>query len=352
MKLKNTVGVALSLAIGATAAPAFAAEFDGVTLRVGTFGGSWKANIEEIIVPKFEALGGKIEFITGSPNANLAKVIAARGRAPFDVMEILDAQIDDVAELDFLQPLQLDRIPNAASVSDLRKSEMVMGSWDSQEVICYDKDYFAANDIPAPTTYSDLEHEDLAGRVTFPDINSGGGLANFGAISVASGGDEVNVQPGLEQINRLDVTKFWSRGGETLAMFQSDDIFAAVVGGGWCLRIRKSGEPVTSVHPVINDDITGVAKIGWLGVMKSSKNAEAANWFINEYLSKDFQLLFATKTGLMPVNAEAVAELANDALVSEILVLDQDKIAKQLRMDYSKVTIADWTEQWNRSVGQ
>ena len=53
-----------------------AGEFDGVTLKVATWGGSWKKNIETKIVPKFEAMGGKIEFVTGSPQSNLAKLIA------------------------------------------------------------------------------------------------------------------------------------------------------------------------------------------------------------------------------------------------------------------------------------
>ena len=102
----------LTLAASVLATPAFAGQFDGVTLRVGTWGGSWKANMEELIVPKFEAEGGKIEFVTGSPQANFAKLVAARGNAPFDLMEVLDAQVADMLELDYLQNLDLSKIPN------------------------------------------------------------------------------------------------------------------------------------------------------------------------------------------------------------------------------------------------
>ena len=332
------------------AAPATAGMFDGVKLKVGTWGGSWKENMEEIIVPKFEAEGGEIEFVTGSPAANFAKIIAARGQSPFDLMEILDAQVAHFHELGYLQPLNLELIPNKSKIADFQQNEWLVGSWDSQEAICYHKDKFKDLGIPVPTTYSDLVHPEIAGRISFPDINSGGGLANLGGVVYAAGGDEINIQPGLQLIDELQVLKFWSRGGETLAQFESGDIIAAVGNAGWCLRTKRAGVNVASVHPRIKDDIVGVAKVGWLGVMKDSQNVEAAHWFINQYLADDFQVLFATKSGLVPINRDAIAKMAEDPRVAEMLMLDPAEISKQLRIDYSKVTISDWTDQWNRSV--
>ena len=344
----------LVAAAGAVPAGALAGEFDGVTLRVGTWGGSWKANIEEKIVPKFEALGGKIEFVAGSPQANLAKVITGRGRAPFDLMEILDAQVADILEADYLHSLDLDRIPNKQHVESWQYNDKLMGSWHTQEVICYHVDKFAEMGIPVPKTYTDLIRPELVGKVSFPDINSGGGLANFSAVNIAAGGDKENVQPGLELINDMKVLKFWSRGGETLTQFQSGDIVAAISNGGWCLRTRKAGVNVDSVHPDLGQGNVGVAKVGWLGIMKSSegKNVEAAHWFINEYLEEDFQLLFATKSGIIPINKGAIKRMADDEVIRDILVLDEEKIANELRFDYSGVDLSDWTDQWNRMVAQ
>ena len=110
-KLALAVGLISSIAV-----PSYAGEFDGVTLKVATWGGSWKANMEKVIVPKFEALGGKIEFVTGSPASSFAKLVAGRGRAPFDVMEVLDAQVGDFAQVDYLQPINLDLIPNKKNI--------------------------------------------------------------------------------------------------------------------------------------------------------------------------------------------------------------------------------------------
>src|SRR5438132_1034649 len=65
--------------------------FDGVTLRVATYGGPWKDALQELIGADMEKRGAKIEWETGSPNQHLAKLIIARGKAvPFDVTEIDD----------------------------------------------------------------------------------------------------------------------------------------------------------------------------------------------------------------------------------------------------------------------
>ena len=65
-----------------------AADFDGKTLRVGTWGGSWRDSLEKTVGAKVEARGAKVEYVLDSPTGNAAKLIAARGRAaPFDSMD-------------------------------------------------------------------------------------------------------------------------------------------------------------------------------------------------------------------------------------------------------------------------
>ncbi len=352
LKLKKTaiagaLGVACAVLLAGTAT---AGQFDGVTLRVGTWGGAWKGDQEAVIVPKFEALGGKIEFVTGSPQANLAKLIAGRGKAPFDIMEILDAQIGDFLKAKFLQPIDLSKIPNKADLEDWQYDTNKVGSWFTQETICYNQDKFRELGLARPTTYSDLANAKLKGRLSIPDITSGGGLANFGAFAYAGGGDEKNVQPGLKLINSLNALKFWSRGGEVVTQFQSGDVYAAVVHAGWCVRARKAGANVTTVHPVINDKYVGVHKHGWLGIMKSSKQIEAAHWYINQFIDEDFQFAFATRSGVVPVNKKAIARLAEDPVLKEMLQLAKADIDRQLRLDYTKADIGAWTDQWNRSV--
>ncbi len=349
-KKLNKLLLGAMVAVGISGA-AQAGEFDGVTLKVATWGGSWKENIENKIVPKFEAMGGQIEFVTGSPQSNLAKLIAARGRAPFDVMEVLDAQEKDFfVTNDFIQQIDPSNMSNTEFLEDWQFNEWRIASWHTQESICYNRDKFEELGLPAPKTYNDLTNPKLAGRISIPDITSGGGLANFGAIAHAAGGDEENVQPGLDLIKRMNALKFWSRGGEVVTQLQSGDVYAAVVHAGWCVRARNAGVNVMTVHPQIGNKAVGVHKYGWLVVMKSSENKKAAEWFLNAYNDPEFQLEYAKKSGVVPVNQKAIESLKSDPVLAEMLQLDPADIEKQLKVDYSKADISSWTDQWNRSV--
>lgn len=352
---RKAFGTVLILSASLLLPNAHAGEFDGVTLRVATWGGSWKKNFEEKIVPKFEAMGGTLQFVTGSPQANLAKLIAARGRAPFDVMEILDAQEEDIRKGEFLQKLDPGKIPNLEDLEPFQYSDMWVATWTTQEAICYNTEKFEELGIPAPATYADLDHPELEGRVMIPDITSGGGLANFGGIVHAAGGDEGNVRPGLDLIDRLDIRKFWSRGGQTVTEYQSGDIYASISHAGWCQRAGMAGVPVAAVHPRIDDAHTGVHKYGWMGIMKSTtdpKTIEAAHWFLNQYLDGDYQYYFATQSGVAPVNRKGLERMAQDPMVSKFVTTDPEKLGKFLRIDYTKVDISEWMDQWNRAIAR
>ena len=152
-KLISAAFIALGISIGTVS---FAGEFDGVTLKVATWGGSWKENIVNKIAPKFEAMGGKIEFVTGSPQSNLAKLIAGRGKAPFDVMEVLDAQEKDFFSTnDFIQKIDHSNMANVKYLDKWQYNDWRIASWSTQESICYNRDKFAELGIPTPTTYAD-----------------------------------------------------------------------------------------------------------------------------------------------------------------------------------------------------
>lgn len=347
-------GLVGGLATGALPSTgAFAGEFDGVKLNVGTWGGSWKQFFVDQISPKFAALGGEIVYVTGSPQANFAKLIAARGKAPFDTMEILDAQEVDVLKSNFFQELDLKKIPNIKHLEDFQYSKQWTASWTTQEAICYNTAKFKELGIPAPTTYADLTHPALEGRIMIPDITSGGGLANFAGMVFAAGGDEQNVKPGLELINKLKIRKFWSRGGQVVTEFQTGDIYAAVAHAGWCFRSKNAGSPIAAVHPKINAQITGVHKYGWIGIPKSTKDpkvVDAAHWFINQYLDADYQLYFARENAVGPVNKIAILNMAKEPAITEFLETDPAKLNKYLRIDYKDVKIVDWMDQWNRMI--
>eukprot|EP01037_Dinobryon_pediforme_P004291 gene4291-4341_t len=335
----------LAACLATLVAPATAQQrFDGVTLRIATFGGSWREVMDKDLGPRFAALGGKLEYVTGSPQVNFAKLVAGRGRAVFDVMEILDAQEADFASVDYLAPIDPKLVPNAQALDANQLRPKLLASWTTQEGICYDTQRYKALNLPAPTTYADLANPALAGRVMIPDLNSGGGLAAFGGLMHAAGGDEVNTAPGLALIRSLNTQKYWAQGDQLVVGLQSRDLAAGLSHGGWCLRARKAGAPVAFVLPKIKPGIAGVAKEGWLGIIKSSPNLAAAHWFINEYIEAGYQLAFAKSDGVLPVHPDALRQMAKDPEYADMMPLDPDIIRHELRIDYTKVVLPDWSD--------
>src|ERR1700722_7791211 len=89
--------------------------FDGTTIRVATWGGSWRDRIQELIGQEFEKRGGHIEYVIGNPLDNFNKLIASRGqRPPFDVVEFQADTWRPLVETGMLEQLPRTEIPNAS----------------------------------------------------------------------------------------------------------------------------------------------------------------------------------------------------------------------------------------------
>lgn len=357
MRMTRLVGHACVLAtagvFAAVAGTASAGPLDGQKITIATWGGPWLEYHQEAIQPRLEALGATVQYVNASPQDNLAKLIAARGRgdAPFDTMEVLDAQWHLMQEGDFIQKLDLNAIPNKKYLAKGDWNEWRTGSWLTQEGICYMKEVFEKEGIPVPDTYADLTHPKLANKIIIPDISSGAGLAAFGGLVYAGGGDAKNIQPGLDLIKTIDVLKFWKRGAEVGVLFNSGDAIVGLVSAGWCSIFNKGGTKTAFVHPKINANQRGVSKKGWLVVIKNSKVPAAANAYINLYLGNEFQNLYAHKSGLTPVNVPVLEKLgSDDPIVASMKILEAADVAKMLVIDYASADISDWSERWTRSV--
>ncbi len=335
------------------AGPSDAGELDGVTLRVGTWSGPWQNVQTEIIAKKLEAMGATIEYVQGNPSANLAKLIAAQSsEPPIDVIEIIDATLPQMIEGDFLEPLDASQIPNTKYISSDRVRDKVVATWITEEGICYLPEKFKELGLPAPTTYADLANPKLRGRVMIPDFSSGGGLALVSGFALAEGGSLDNIQPGLDLVRKIEDVQFWQKGSQVLTGMKSGDLYAAVIHGGHCIRAYNAGLDVMSVYPKIDDNTFGVAKQGWIGIVKGTKASKAAHIWINEFLSAEFQVPFAKTVGAMPENRLAGPMLKEDEVIGKLMITDPDQMDKMLRVDFATVDQADWGDQWRRAVAR
>ena len=83
-----------------------------------------------------------------------------------------------IATEDFIQQIDPSNMSNTEFLEDWQFNEWRIASWHTQESICYNRDKFEELGLPAPVTYNDLTNPKLKGRISIPDITSGGGLVS------------------------------------------------------------------------------------------------------------------------------------------------------------------------------
>jgi putative spermidine/putrescine transport system substrate-binding protein len=262
-------------------------------------------------------------------------------------MEIDDGIKPNLLEGQLLEELGYGRLPAARDLDAAYRDRFTVGSWVAEEGIVYNVKKFEEHGIPKPQRYSDLFNPKLAGRVSFPDINVGMVVNGIVAFAVEGGGDESRIDPGLDLIKKLNPASFYKSSVELSTKFNSGDIWAAHWHAGWALRVRKAGLPVAVSFAKVKDK-QGLIQIGWLGIPKGAKARPAADAFIDRYLDPDVQVGMSRQTGVAPIKQAALATLAGDPELKEVMLLKPEEIRNAYYIDWSKVNINEWVNKWNR----
>lgn len=354
-----TAGVlasAVVLALGAGSASA-AGKFDGVTLTIGTFGGSWKDRLCSVFCPKFEAEGGKVEWVSGNPRILLSKMVAARGQEPpMDVIEIVESTPETVKG-GFVQKYDPANVPNIKHLGASYYDDFKVANWITEEGFIFDIEKFKELGLPRPTRYKDLLHPKLAGRVAFPEINVNAAIGGIVGFAAEGGGDENNIDPGLDLIKKLNVHSFWSAGTQVTHMHKAGDVYATIAHAGWAVRLNDGGVKVGMVHPPIKDK-RGLAGVGFAGVTAGTKNKAAAEFYLNILISDEMQELLHVKNGIVPPNRNIQvkysdpSKLKRDASGVPFLLMKPSEVDNLYNIDWSDFSMKDWTRKWNRQVAK
>lgn len=339
--------------IGAGAGLAQDERFDGVTLRVASYGGPWNETLRQLVGVELEKRGAKVEYVLGEPTDNLAKLIVARGKEPpFDVVEVDPVTFRSFLEGGFLQTINMNNIRNRDELAVRPEGESLVPIWLTQEGVIYNAVKFKELGIAKPERYSDLVNPRLSGRVGFPDINRSAALFAVLGFALEYGGNERNIEPAFPAIKKLGAVKYSKSSAGDATAFKNGDIWAFFAHAGWAARLRKGGlEHVSFAHLKFGER-RGVIDAGYMGIVKGSKNLKAAEFFISRYISADVQEALARSRGIVPVNSKAMARLTDDLVLKEMLLLSPEDVRNMYPLDLSKVDFAEWANRWNRVMTQ
>lgn len=353
---REFVGMSLAAplaAIGLSAASrfSFAAELSGTTLRIATWGGSWRDSINKNVVSDLISSGVNVEYVLGNPEDNLAKLIAAsrQGQVPFDAMEGFPHITNPMAKAGLIEKLNYDNLPNTKAAPKWARSEYEVVSVFTEDGVVYNVDKFKEAGIEPPTHYTDLTNPKLKGRVAFPDIGNAQHWNAVVGLAYESGGDEAHMDGAVKLVNEISPSYFFSASTELATRFGSGDIWAAPWHAGWASRLKRSGVPVSVGYTSFGDRRAAIWQVPDY-VVTNSPNVAAAEAFINDLLAPENQFEHGRATGTIPVISQARIKLKDDPISKELLLLDDADLENIFQIDWNKLDEKAWRETWSREI--
>jgi putative spermidine/putrescine transport system substrate-binding protein len=332
--------------------PVWGQNLEGTTLRVATWGGSWRDALQALIGKRLEARGVKVEYVIGNPAENLARLVAARGReVPFDVMEGSPELVPSMVREGFLQKVNLANIPNAKGLPAFAVSDYSLMTSATQDGIAYNEKKFKELGIPKPERYSDLMNPKLEGHVAFPEVAVTMHWDAVVGLAYDAGGNEATMEKAIEQIKKIKPLYYYPSSTDLVTKFNLGDVWAAPFHAGWVIRVKRTGFPIAHSHPRIGNKHGTLWPI-YAHIPKGAKNVAAAEAFVNWYLDPEIQIEFAKKTGVVPINATARQALTKDPELASVLLLADEQLNNAFQVDWKKLDPEKWREMWNRFLGR
>lgn len=343
--MRKCLGVMSGLAIAAlSASHAQAAE----TLYVGGYGGSTEQLFKDKVIPAFEAKSGaKVVYVPGNSTDILAKLQAQKGRQEISVALIDDGPLYQAvgqglcAKVEDSGPVK-ELYPNARMIGDRSVGLGFIASG-----LAYNKDVFAKNNWPAPTSWQDLADPKYKQKVVIPPITNGYGLLTLVMMSRLNGGGEDRMDPGFDVMAKKvapNVLAWEPSPGKMAQMLQTGEAALVVWGNGRVQAVVDQGAPVEFVYPKEGAVVimTGAC------VVEGAPQGKLGQQFLQHLLSAETQALLATSQGWGPVNRNT--KLPPD--VVKRVVYGPDRVKALISPNYEVINArrAEWTNRWNRSV--
>ncbi|MBL8265233.1 extracellular solute-binding protein [Steroidobacter sp.] len=327
---------------------------DGKSIIVATYGGGWADRIQRLVASEMDARGIKVTYVDANAQAAMAKLIAARGGPPpFDIMELDDQTYTALRSADYLERLDLANIPRTAEIIGGSYDQYRVAFWVNQPGLIYNADRLREAGVEPPQHLADLANPRLARRVMLGDLGHYTGLYGLTQFIFEGGGSIEQPQPGFDALAKINPHSYFTSASLIGQLFETGELWAAVSTDGAAARFQKSGLNMGMVHLQGTDGRIMVAR-GYFGRPKGSRNPAAAEAFINALLSAESQLAISRETGMIPVNREALREVAREqregSNTHRFSNLDEQTLSNGYVPPYERIDLRDWTRRFQSAV--
>ena len=335
-------------AAAAIVVPAFSmAAHAEQTLVVTAFGGNWEQAVNEV-VKSFKAKHQGVEVIVTLPGNSaqiMAKLRAEKSSPTMDVV-LMGGGLDVTAlQEGLLLSEDYSKLSHYGEIYDVAKNP-VDGLGPSIGFAGVKLAYNTTHVTPAPTSWEALWDERYKGKVGMMNMSNNGGIMLLYLMSKLNGGDIQNVEPGFAKLKTLTAQEpyFFESNPAAVDMFVQEGIWISPMFDGRVAGLKAEGFPVDMTCPQEGCFVTHTNA----NIVAGTKNKDLAVAFIDEFLTKESQAVFAEISGSGPVNVNTVLP---DAIAANV-IYGREQVEKLISLDWHEITpLRDgWVERWNREV--
>jgi len=316
-------------------------------------GGAWETAFREHMAKPFSQKYPKVKLHLdlSAGTVQLAKLRAARGsNPPFDVVQMLDEQMDIATREGLIDPFTAAEVPNIKTFYAISTP----AKWQK------DGRYFAAHQNwgqlgiayrtdkvkNPPKEWLDFWKPEYKGLVGMPPVSYSVGLQFFIATVHALGGDEKNpadVDRGFEKMKQLkaSIAQQPADAGAIQQLLERGDIAVVPLWDGRAFGLAAAGLPIGFTYPTKPGPVASGAGNG---IAKGTQNRAAALKLLDFRFSQEAQKGFCQQMWYGPSNSTVKLDPKYAAKVA----YGTEHYSKLLAPNYDVVgeKLGDWTQRW------
>ncbi|MFM2421713.1 MAG: hypothetical protein RL291_243 [Pseudomonadota bacterium] len=317
------------------AGPAFAK--GSVTAAI--YPGNWDEQYRAIVAPALKQSAG-IDLALEPLFAvdQIAKVVGARGVAPFDAFVLDPGPRVTAIERGLVEPFDGKKLTNAGKLAPGAVDQW--GAAVNSQIVGI---AYNPKKVPKPKSWKDLFTEPYVSRLGLTGFQTTFGTVSLIEMAKAFGGSDTNVEPIFAEIKKiLPKVAAVTPPAALPGMFQQGQIDVTYTNTNNVTSLKARGVDIEFAIP----EEGAITFVTTLHITKGAENKENAYKYIDAAISTSVQeALMKSPAGLLPVNKDVA--LAGDQPIKTL-----DELAKFVTHDWTKINPqrAAWIERFNKEV--
>ncbi|KKB12210.1 spermidine/putrescine ABC transporter substrate-binding protein [Devosia geojensis] len=317
------------------------------TVNVIGFSGVFAENYETFIISAFEEQYPGIDVVY-QPSRNSAETLALltlqKGDPTVDVALIDVAVGIRAAQEGLTAALDPNVVTNLAETPDWARIEGDRSIAFSQDNLAI---LYSTNTVTEPpTSWNDLKDPKYAGRIA-ARLADTRGVILIPILNKMAGADyKETIDPAIAAMNEFAPNVLtWDPAPDCYAVVQSGEVDLSICWNGRAQYLHDTQDGVIGIAAPVEGSI---GQTNTINLIEGSRNAEAAQLFINYALSAEAQATFAEKSFYGPVNS--TVELTDE--VAQRIYGSKEAQDAQMTLDWPFIATvySDWIQRINREV--